>query len=478
MAPGARRRVWIVDDSPLDAERARRVLTQVYEIETFCDGSAVLERLTSHPAPDVIVLDWMMPGISGLEVCRFLRSRAGSDSQIGILLLTAHRAVEQIVEGLSAGANDYLPKPYEDEELLARVTSQVRARELLERATLAEDSNRRLLEHAPDAMLAVDASGRLTFVNEEAMRVFGVAREDLLGQTISELLPGVRQPSMWPEGDTSGPLPDLELAGRIYSPIIRLPPAQSSAVATISLRDVTARRRAEARRLDFYSIIAHDLRSPLNAMSLRTQVILNGRHGPLSEGLVADIHKIDDNIRELVVMINDFLEMARAEALPMKLESASIDLAALLDAAMEASRPLLESRQLVWQRHAPPSPAECSVFGDAKRFSQVFGNLIGNAIKFTPPGGTITTTIRAHGDGIEAAVIDTGPGIPAHALPTLFDRYTRGPASDGSVAGTGLGLMIVREVVEAHGGSVGVESEVGSGSRFWVRVPRGKGPLS
>jgi signal transduction histidine kinase len=478
MATGARRRVWIVDDSPLDAERARRVLSGAYEIETFCDGSTVLERLTSHAAPDVLVLDWVMPGISGLEVCRFLRSRAGGDAQIGILLLTAHRAVEQIVEGLSAGANDYLAKPYENEELLARVTSQVRARELLERATLAEDSNRRLLEHAPDAMLAVNAHGLLTFVNQEAVRVFGLTREDLLGQPITELLPGLPKPAMWPKGDDSGPLPDVERAGRTYSPTIRLPPAQSSAVATISLRDVTARRKAEARRLDFYSIIAHDLRSPLNTMSLRTQMILNGRHGVLSEGLLADIHKIDGNIRSLVVMINDFLEMARVEASPFTLESSSIDLAALLDAAMEASKPLLESRQLGWQRVVRIPSAECGVIGDAKRLGQVFANLIDNAIKFTPPDGTITTTIQVHGDSVEVAVADTGRGIPSQALPTLFERYTRGPASEGSVAGTGLGLMIVREIVEAHGGSVGVESEIGKGSRFWVRVPRSTRPFS
>jgi signal transduction histidine kinase len=472
MATGTRRRVWIVDDSPLDAERARRVLANAYDIETFRDGSVVLERLTSQPPPDVMVLDWVMPGISGLEVCRFLRSGAGADSQIGILLLTSHRAVEQIVEGLSAGANDYLSKPYEDEELLARVTSQVRARELLERATLAEDSNRKMLESAPDAMLAVDGEGELTFVNQEACRVLGIARENLLGRTISALLPGLPGLPAWPRGDASVPLSDVEVGGRLYSPTVRLPPTASSAVATISLRDVTTRRQAEARRLDFYSIIAHDLRSPLNAMSLRTHMILNGRHGPLSEGLVSDLHKIDGNIRALVIMINDFLEMAREEASPLKLEYASVDVAALVDAVLEGSRPLLESRELRWTRVVPEASEECRVIGDVKRLNQVFANLIGNAIKFTPPSGTITTTVQTLRETIEVAVTDTGPGVPPHALPTLFDRYTRGPAADGDVAGTGLGLMIVRQIVEAHGGTVGVESELGHGSRFWVRLPK------
>jgi len=102
---GARRIVWVVDDSRLDAERASRVLNTDYAVETFCDGSAVLERLAASSAPDVVVLDWVMPGISGVEVCRFLRSHE-SRQGLAILLLTAHRHTDQIVEGLCGGAND------------------------------------------------------------------------------------------------------------------------------------------------------------------------------------------------------------------------------------------------------------------------------------------------------------------------------------------------------------------------------------
>src|SRR5688572_32173045 len=102
---GARRSVWVVDDSRLDAERASQVLSRDYEIETFCDGSVVLERLAATgKIPDVIVLDWVMPGISGVDVCRFLRHSEARQG-LAILLLTAHRQTEQIVEGLSAGAN-------------------------------------------------------------------------------------------------------------------------------------------------------------------------------------------------------------------------------------------------------------------------------------------------------------------------------------------------------------------------------------
>jgi signal transduction histidine kinase len=138
---------------------------------------------------------------------------------------------------------------------------------------------------------------------------------------------------------------------------------------------------------------------------------------------------------------------------------------------MEGFRPMLEQAGLEWQRRGCDGSADCRVMGDTKRLSQVFTNLLDNAIKFTPPAGKITTSIELLGATVEIVVEDTGRGVPAQALPTLFDRYTRAASPGSEVAGSGLGLMIVREIVAAHGGSVGVESRVGVGSRFWVRLP-------
>lgn len=464
--------MWIVDDSPLDAQRARNALSGDYDIEVFQDGASVLECLTSMPPPDVLVLDWVMPGISGLEVCRFLRTRPADGTSIGIVLLTAHRALEQIVEGLSAGANDYLAKPYEPEELQARVMSQMRARELLERATRAERVNQGLLESAPDAMLAISLEGRVIFANSEAYQVFDCDRASLVGRSIHELMPTWSDLAERLAQDPTQSLPDVTIGTRVFSPTNRATSISDQAAATISLRDVTARRAAEARRLDFYSIVAHDLRSPLGAISLRTELILRGERGELTPQLAADIRKIERDVKSLTLLINDFLEMASVENAPITIERSNVDVSALIDAAMEGVRPLLEANRLAWRRipSADP-PSECRISGDVNRLNQVFGNLIGNAIKFTESPGLITTEVRRVNGSVEISVADTGRGIPAHALPTLFDRYTRAERGNGAVPGSGLGLMIVREIVQAHGGSVGVESELGAGSRFWVRLP-------
>src|SRR5262249_14434433 len=142
--------------------------------------------------PDVLVLDWVMPGISGIDVCRFVRDSARAATRsVAILLLTGHQRTEQIVEGLEAGANDYLSKPYAEEELRARVAAPLRSRGLLERAEAAERLVRPVRDSPPEALLVLDANGVVSYVNAEAERIFRQKGEALLGKRPSELAPGV-----------------------------------------------------------------------------------------------------------------------------------------------------------------------------------------------------------------------------------------------------------------------------------------------
>ena len=247
---------------------------------------------------------------------------------------------------------------------------------------------------------------------------------------------------------------------------------------TIALRDVTARRQKESRRLDFYSIIAHDLRSPLGAMLMRTDLMLRGHRGVLSTEMIGDLRKMDGNMRRLVALINDFLDFARMEDAAHKMVRARVDLGDLLFEVIDEFKPVVESTR---QRIEVDARLGVAVaLGDKSRLQQVLTNLVANAIKFAPAGGVIALRARVRGFWCEVSVEDDGPGIAADLLPTLFKRYSRGPS--GSGAGTGLGLLIVREIVEAHGGTVGVESAGGSGSRFWFRIPAadpaiGEGPV-
>jgi two-component system phosphate regulon sensor histidine kinase PhoR len=465
-----RRRIWVVDDSPLDAERARRALCDEYLIDAFCDGSAALERLAAGgPTPDVIILDWLMAGVSGIDVCRFLRSHR-TFGQVAVLLLTVQHRTEQIVEGLQSGANDYLVKPYAEEELHARIRALVRTKSLIERAELAESRVRKLLESSPDALLAIDAEGVLTYANREAQIMLQRPASELVGRPISQLLPElpIRNISIAP-GEGLVPLPDVQVGEEFYAPTVRFLPGDDAARTTVALRKVTEQRRATERRLDFYSMVAHDLRSPLQAILIRLELMLRGARGPVPAELVADLRKVDASARSLVGMANDFLELARMEGTGRKIERTELNLTSVVNQAVDDLRPLIEVNRLRLRVEEPP--AEAQVLGDHRRLLQVVSNLVGNAIKFTPPEGSILTRVTLGDQFVETAVVDSGPGIEPQLLPSIFERFVRG-AEGNNFTGSGLGLLIAREIVEAHGGTIGVDSQKGQGSTFWFRLPR------
>jgi signal transduction histidine kinase len=462
-------RVWIVDDSALEAELARRALCDRYATTVFTDGGAMLEALAQREAPDALVLDWQMPGISGIEICQFLR-RTPATQELPVVLLTGHQHTESIVEGLSAGANDYVTKPFAPAELQARIEAMVRSRDFRARAERAEATVRALLEQLPDAVVATDANGLLVFANARFEQIVGGGRNGLIGRPITDVLPALVLDELLSSGSELPPANDLRVGDAIYSPAVsRVDLSDSDCGLVITLRNVTEKRRAEHRRLDFYSIIAHDLRSPLTAISIRAHLLRSGQRGPLSPAVLEDLRKMNTRIDDLVALINDFLDLARLEGVGLKLDAEAFDMADLVTAVIDDFRSTAESSALTLTL-APP-PADTRVPGDRRRVTQVVTNLVANALKFTPAGGRIDVAIAEIDGNVEVAVSDTGVGIAPAAVANLFQRYARAQSASG-VAGTGLGLLIVREIVEAHGGRVGVRSQPGVGSTFWFRLPR------
>lgn len=464
----ARHSVWIVDDSRLDGARAAAALQPTYDVELFSDGSAALEQVAARGPPDVLVLDWVMPGISGLDVCRFIRDpRAGGAASVAILLLTGQQTTEHLVEGLSAGANDYLSKPYATAELVARVDALVRSRNLLIRAENAERTLRLLLDSAPDALLVIDQAKRISYANAEAERAVGVPATTLVGMPASDLVGGLVDSESEDDRPSNVPLADVKIRGEVYAPVVRLMRVDDGAGrGTLSLRNVTARRQREERRLDFYAIVAHDIRSPLNAIMLRSQALLSGSCGELDDRAVSSIRKICKNVESSVTLINDFLEFARLESPSYTMNRETLDLASVLRGVVDDLMPLVEAAN---HRLTVSAPDRALVVGDRARLAQVLMNLLGNAVKYTPPGGAISATLRCDEGVVEVAVKDNGPGIDASLVPTLTDRYVRGKSA-AAKHGTGLGLMIVRQILEAHGSELSIKSKPAAGSTFSFRL--------
>ena len=230
-----------------------------------------------------------------------------------------------------------------------------------------------------------------------------------------------------------------------------------------------AERLGEIDRLkeEFFADISHELRTPLTAVREATNLLRDGVPGPLAPKQARLVEIAGASTDRVLGLVNRILDLSRLKAGLLAFDCRSVDLDRLVARALDELRPQAEARGLLLERNGE-RPAG-TVLGDEERLLQVLVNLLGNAIKFTPSGGAVRVHSVDRGEEVEITVEDTGAGIPADALPRVFDRYWQAAGARG---GSGLGLAIVKSIVQAHGGGVDAESREGAGSRFSVRLPR------
>jgi signal transduction histidine kinase len=220
--------------------------------------------------------------------------------------------------------------------------------------------------------------------------------------------------------------------------------------------------RAVEARDELIAIVSHDLRSPLTAISIGSTLLDEAIAGGAAHKQVATIRRASEHMEHLIA---ELLDVAKLEAgkLEFRTEPCTID------SLLEAVGALFAARAAQAEIALTIEPACAgSVTVDRERIVQVLSNLVGNALKFTPPGGRLSVAAHGAGEAVRIAVTDTGPGIPGADVPHLFERYWQGRRRGrGSL---GLGLYICKQIVEAHGGRIGVETQAGKGSTFWVEL--------
>ena len=346
-----------------------------------------------------------------------------------------------------------------------------------------------LFESLHEAVTVVDSAGSVLLMNPAARALFGVADANLEGVSRAIALldqrqlndtplpPGQRPVARALRGE---PFVDLELilvrpdGGR------RRLVSNGSAIygsdgqillAVVVHRDVTALRQLERTKEEYLALISHDLRSPLTAVHGLAQVLqrklendtkLEGNHLKQVTGIVT-------NAKRMNTMIEELLESSRLEMGPMLLRKEAVDLVGLVEAVVER---LGDDRVRV---HATPDGSPLVIPIDTERLERVLANLITNALKYSPSDATVEVRIGRQGDEAVVSVIDAGAGIPAADLSRVFERFARIGASHhgATIEGYGLGLYIVRLIIDAHGGRIWAESEVGHGSCFSFALPTG-----
>lgn len=344
---------------------------------------------------------------------------------------------------------------------------------------------------AADAIICVDADQRITLFNEGAETTFGWTADEVLGQPLEILLPErvrevhrthlerfraapERARKMGQRQEISG----LRKNGEEFpaEAAIAKVTMGDAVVFSVVLRDMTEPvalqkrlQRAVSARDDTVGVVAHDLRNPVSAVKMLAAALLRSHESRMSDEGLEQLQLIHDAARQMDRLIQDLLDVMRVETGRLVIEPQPITTPALLDGALGTLRPLVADAKIAVVEDFPSSLPMVSA--DAERIGQVLSNLIGNAIKATSPGGTITVGARVEGDTVEISVTDTGYGIPAEQLPHIFDRFWQASHSAIRSRGAGLGLPIAEGIVRAHGGRMWAISKPGKGSTFHFTLP-------
>jgi len=218
---------------------------------------------------------------------------------------------------------------------------------------------------------------------------------------------------------------------------------------------------------DLISEMVHELRTPLTSIVAYSELLL--RSGLQPQQQQSFVETILEESTRLTTMINDFLDLARLQSGRTRLAHTLVDIPDLVRDCVSVMMPQAQQKNIRIACHAQDDLP--SIYGDASRLKQVLMNLLSNAVKYTAANGSVTTDVSQLDDVVHVAIKDTGRGIPERDLPHIFDKFYRVPDSEGWAAGTGLGLSITKEIAEAHGGRVDVESQVGVGTTFTLVIP-------
>jgi signal transduction histidine kinase/response regulator of citrate/malate metabolism len=483
--------ILLADDNADMRDYARRLLSDRWTVETVSNGQEALDAARRR-RPDIIVTDVMMPEVDGFALLRALRADDELRT-VPVVLLSARAGEEARIEGLAAGADDYLVKPFSARDLTARVDAQlIRARvRAMEREHARRLAN--LFTHAPVAIAIFRGPDHVFELTNDQYRALVGGRDvtglpirrglpELEGQGIFELLDSVRASGEPFVGRSLHVTLNRGVQGApedayfdfVYQPTFDDDGRVDSIV--VVAHDVTAlstaKQEAEtASRLkdEFLATLSHELRTPLNAVLGYIQMVRGGLIEP--ERLPGVLETIERNAKLQEQLVSDVLDVSRIITGKLRLEVRPVDLARVIEDAIETVAPAAASKALRLQPmlEQPGVP----VAGDAQRLQQVVWNLLSNSVKFTPRGGRIQIRLERVNSHVEIVVSDTGEGISPDFLPHLFHRFTQ---ADGSFtrrhSGLGLGLAICRHLVEAHGGQIDASSPgKGLGTTVRVKLP-------
>ncbi|NNG01591.1 MAG: response regulator [Desulfobacteraceae bacterium] len=426
---------------------------------------------------DIILLDLMMPGISGLEA--LVKIRALHPDTV-VIVITGYATLEHSIEAMKNGAFDFISKPFAPNDLRAVLTKAVEFLQTIQDMANERSRVRAVINHLADGVLAADLNNCIALANPAFLKLIGYKGDNVIGKPVEAVieLESIRRmmsDSCVVSGNDPGDLTrevrveSTNTCLRVRCIPFRDRPGRMLGVVTV-VNDITSLKMMDQLKSHYVHMVSHEIRSPLNSVLMQMKVLTDGLAGELTEKQEDIIHRATEKLKGLANLSTELLDLSKIESGSVCREKDIIDIPELLLEEVNFYLPKAQEKNLVLSlAQLPPLPR---IPANRMGIEEVVSNLITNAINYTPEGGKIEVNADADEAYLHIRVTDNGLGIPEHDREHIFERFYRVKNKETRyIIGTGLGLAIVKSIVQAHEGSIQLESVEGQGSSFTVILP-------
>jgi len=487
--------ILVIDDEQIMRDGCLRILSKDgWSVLTAENGKKGLEEIQGHPENiDVVLLDLMMPGMSGMEVLDQVRI---IDPNLPVIVITGYATVESAVEAMKKGAYDFIPKPFTPDQLRIVVKRALERRSLKKEAEfLRKERERSLRDIATekskiktiincmgDGVLVCDQDGCVVLTNPAASRMLMTSETSLLGNSISQchlssdLSKTIEESLQAKDIGYTSVSQELSLGEsqeiflRAHTAQVRNDLGETMGSVTV-LQDISHLKELDKMKSEFIAMVTHELRAPIAAVEQQLTVILNKMAGEVTEKQEQLLSRAKERTKGLLDLIKDLLDLSKIEAGKMVQYKEPLALQEVIQRVVDLMKVEAENKKIDLRFTVPPEIP--FINADRNSMEGIFTNLISNAIKYTPEGGKVLVKLGEEGGFLKATVSDTGIGIKKEDLSRIFDKFYRVKTSETrQIVGTGLGLSIVKSIVDAHLGSISVESEEEKGTTFTILFPK------
>ena len=475
-------RVLVVDDEVRIQRACQRLLTEEgCDVEVAQNGIQGLKMIEEKHF-DIILLDLMMPGMSGLDVLKDVKSR---HPDTVVIIITGYATLEHSIETMKKGAFDFLSKPFSPQELRLVISKAIEFIRTLQDIATEKSRMRVMINTLNNGVLTTDNQKRIALANPAFLKMIGCRKTSVIGHNVSEFIKDARLLDMIDQAIKQPADTFAEITDEMTMPFskekeemiigIRCIPFRDRLNRNLGsitvLNDITALKKIDQLKSDFVSMVAHVIKSPLNSILMQLDVVLDGLAGELTEKQKEILQKSSNRIKSLTKLSTELLDLSKIESGLINQDREELNLVELISGQIAFYQDKADSKSI--RLTTKETKKEIWMMGNRINIEEVVSNLISNALRYSPNGGTITAWADEKSDCAKIAVSDTGLGIPQNDLEHIFDKFFRVKnEKTRNINGTGLGLAIVKSIVEAHHGTIEVESQVDKGTCFSIYFPR------